>query len=367
MRSNKLKGLLIPLVCLSLLSCSQSNLEETYNQEIHEEYKLFLSKVNNSKYESSLKSVVSILNINDGEASTLGSGFIYDQDENYQYIITNCHVIKDEKIHKVISCTGQVKTATLLGYDEIFDVALLKTDIFVDTTPCKFQNEEYKLIENPSLGDEVYAIGNPATLENYGTVSQGIISGVDRDAFSATSTFENAEFGIQIDTSLNKGNSGGPLFNDEGEVIGINTFAVQRFNGVVYQGINFALPIQDALLIVDTIRKEGKFIRPTIGSNKYIATKELTIFEKDYLKIDHHFSKGVLIKEFGINNKLNIPKYSIITKVNDVEVNSIAELRRQLYFAGPNKIVKFSYYEAKDKGINFKEKDIEVMTGSLSN
>ena len=232
MRLNKIKGLLIPLVCLSLISCNKVESNEINEQKIHEEYKLFLSKVNNSLYESSLKSVVSILNVKDGNATSIGSGFIYDQDENYQYIITNNHVIKDEKNHRVISCTGQVKTATLLGVDELFDVALLRTEIFVDTEVCKFSNEDYKLIENPKVGDEVYAIGNPASLDNYGTITSGIISGVDRDAFAKTSTFENADFAIQIDVALNPGNSGGPLFNKNGEVIGINTFKLDRVGGI---------------------------------------------------------------------------------------------------------------------------------------
>ena len=156
---------------------------------------------------------------------------------------------------------------------------------------------------------------------------------------------ENADFAIQIDVALNPGNSGGPLFNKNGEVIGINTFKLDRVGGISYKGVNFALPIQDALLIIDTIRKEGKFVRATIGSNKYISTKELTLFEKDYLGLDHSFAKGVVIKEFGTNNSLNILKHSIITKINDIEVNSVAEFRRQLYFAGPNKTVKISYYE----------------------
>ena len=78
MRLNKFKGLLIPLVCLSLVSCKKAELKETYNQDVHEEYKLFLASVNNSMYESSLKSVVSVLNLKDNDFSTLGSGFIYD-------------------------------------------------------------------------------------------------------------------------------------------------------------------------------------------------------------------------------------------------------------------------------------------------
>lgn len=362
MRLNKFKGLLIPLVCLSLVSCKEAELKETYNQDVHEEYKLFLASVNNSMYESSLKSVVSVLNLKDGDFSTLGSGFIYDQDENFQYVITNYHVIRDEDNHRIISSNGQVKKAEVLGYDEIFDVAVLKVGIMDESIKCKFPNEDYRLIKNPKVGENVYAIGNPGSLENFGTITSGIVSGVDVDAYSKSSTFENADFAIQIDTALNHGNSGGPLFNERGEVIGINTFKAERVDGKIYEGINFALPIQDALLIADKIRTEGKFVRASIGFNKYIPTKELTIYEKDYLKLDRHFSKGVLVKEFGVNNILNIPIYSIVSEVNGVEINSLAEFRRQLYLAGPNTIVKITYYEHKENGFDFTKKQIEVKT-----
>lgn len=366
MRSNKLSVLLIPMMCLSMISCNTVENQNEYDSKIHEEYKLFLSTNNNSLYQESLKSVVSILTLDKGEASSIGSGFIYARDDIYDYIITNHHVVKDEKEFKIISCTGQVKVASLLGGDSIFDVALLKCRRLNDVKVASFPHEDYKMIQNPSVGDEVYAFGNPGSIDNYGTLSKGIISGVDRDSFSNTSTFENADYSIQIDVTLNPGNSGGPLFNSLGEVIGINTYKIDVVGGIEYHGVNFALPIQDALLIVESIKEKGRFTRPTIGYNVYKATRELTIYEKDYLKLDRQFQEGVLIREFGNTNILNIPCYSIITHVNDIEVNTLAELRRQLYFAGANKEVKISYYEYKDNGYNFKKKDITVTTNAVN-
>lgn len=366
MRSNRLGLLLIPIMCMSLLSCGAENNVNEYDSAIHEEYKMFLSTNNNSLYQESMKSVVSILTFENGKSSSIGSGFIYAQDGIYQYIITNHHVVEDMKEFKIISYTGQVKVATLLGSDKIFDVALLRCRIFDDVKVASFPNEDYRLIDNPHVGDEVYAIGNPGSLENYGTLSKGIISGVDRDCFSKTSTFENADYSIQIDVTLNPGNSGGPLFNSNGEVIGINTYKLDIVGGISYSGVNFALPIQDALLIVESIKENGRFTRPTIGYNVYKATKELTIYEKDYLKLDRQYQTGVLIKEFGATNILNIPKYSIITHVNDKEVNNLAELRRQLYFAGANKEVKISYYEYKESGYDFIKKDIKLTTNSVN-
>lgn len=364
MRSNRLKILLIPILCLSFISCNKVNETNLYDENIQEQYKLFLKTNSGTNYEASLKSVVSVYTFKGGDANSIGSGFIFEQDDKYQYIITNHHVVEEADSFKLISCTGQVKNATLLGVDEIFDIAVLKCEIFADTQVAKFPNEDYKLIENPLVGSEVYAIGNPGSLDNYGTITFGIVSKVDADPFAASSSFENADYAIQIDCALNSGNSGGPLFNENGEVIGINTFALSRLNGIVYEGINYSLPIQDALHIANNIKESGDFIRPTIGYNKYINTSSLTIYEKEYLKLDRSFTQGVLVKEFATNNILDIPKYSIITKINDIEINSIAEFRRQLYFAGPNEKVKISYYEHKENGYDFVEKDINVTTKS---
>ncbi len=366
MRLNKFSFLLIPMMCLSMISCSASENIDEIDPSIHEVYKLFSASIGNDLYKESMKSVVSILTLENDEAASIGSGFIYAQTDEHQYIITNHHVVEDMEQFRIISHTGQVKIAKLLGSDSVFDVALLKCRIFDDTKVASFPNEDYKLIENPKVGDEVYAIGNPGTLENYGTLAKGIVSGVDRDCFSKTSTFENADYSIQIDVTLNPGNSGGPLFNSKGEVIGINTYKVDVVNGITYSGINFALPIQDALLIIENIKKSGKFTRSTIGFNTYMNVKELTLYEKDFLNLDRDYQAGIIIKQFGDHNILDIPEYSIITAINDIEINSLAEFRRQLYFAGPNKEIKISYFEYKNSGYDFVKKDISLTTKAVN-
>ena len=372
MRLNKLSFLLIPLMCLSLIACSNSEHKDT---SIHQEEidlkvqyhsKLFLEQNRESLYQESLKSVVSMLALTDDGNSSVGSGFICMEDDDYHYIITNCHVVEGRENIKVISYLGQVKNATVLGTDSIFDVALVRTSKFKDVKVAKYNNEDYTKIENPKTGDEVFAIGNPGSLDNRGTITRGIISGVDRDPFAKSSSFENANFAIQLDITINPGNSGGPLFNMDGEVLGINTFRVSTVNGISYDGINFALPIQDALLIVSKIKEEGRFLRATVGYNLYVASRDLTLYEKKYLKLESDFQTGVVIKGFGNTNTLEVPLYSIITKINGVPVNNIAELRRQLYFAGPNTDVKFTYYQYSEKGYDFYEREIVIKPKALA-
>ena len=372
MRLNRMSILLVPLMCLSLISCGANDIDDCKEMGllIQKEYKSFVEGTDNPLYVESLKSVVTVIAFATDESGTavssmLGSGFVYYEDDSYHYIITNQHVVRSGSYFKLISATGQVKTATLLGSDGIFDIALLRVEKFNNVNVVKFPNEDYTKIENPKSGSEVYLIGNPAAIENFGTIHFGIISKVDVDPYEYSSSFENADFAIQSNISMSPGVSGGPLFNMNGEVIGINTYKAATVNGNHYDGINCSLPIQDALLIVEKIRTEGKFTRATVGYNKYVETKFLTISEKAFLGLDEHYSKGVLVREFGYNNILNISKYSIIIKVNGVEVNTEAELRRQLYFAGPNSDVKFTYYEYKD-GYDFYEKNVVVKTNSAT-
>ena len=365
MRLNKIKGLLMSLVCLSVLSaCQTANYEnEEINYQINQDYKQYLAASTNSLYNESVKSVVSILTIKDKEASSIGSGFIYAQDENFQYVITNHHVVDESDSFKVISYTGQVKEGVLLGPDSVFDLALLKVSPFMDTKVSTYPNSDFTLIENPSVGDEVYAIGNPGNIDNQGTMTTGIVSGVDRNSL-ASSSFENADYAIQLDVALNPGNSGGPLFNMKGEVIGINTFKLATINGVTYKGINFALPIQDALLIANKIKETGKFTRTSLGKNTYFETRELTIYEKDFLKLDRSYDKGIIVKDIGASSVLSFPKYSIITNINGYEVNTLAEFRRRLYQIGPNQIARITYYEYDKNGYSSKQKELVVTTNS---
>jgi serine protease Do len=362
MRLNKFKGILLSLFCLSVLSSCQIQ-EDEYNYEIQEAYKYYLAHSTDSLYNESIKSVVSIMTFKGDKASSIGSGFIYAQDEKYQYIITNHHVIDEATTYKAISYTGQVKSAVVLGSDSIFDIAVVRTSIFKDTKVSKFPNDDLTLIENPYLGDEVYAMGNPGSLDNRGTITKGIVAGVDRNALRSSS-FENADFAIQLDITLNPGNSGGPLFNMSGEVIGINTFKLDTIDGVSYSGVNFALPIQDGLLIANQIKENGKFSRPTLGTNTYVEVRNIKIEEKYNLGLDPHYNEGIVIVEFGNLNCLEMNRYSIITKINDYKIDSLAEFRRRLYQNGLNKEVKINYYEYQN-GYKFVEKEVYVQPKAL--
>lgn len=178
----------------------------------------------------------------------LGSGFVVDP---AGWIVTNYHVIKDADQITVTLQNNHMLKATLKGVDERTDLALLKINPKTPLTATSFGNSDQSRV-----GDWVLAIGNPYGLS--GTVTSGIISSRGRD-------IEQGPYDdfIQTDAPINKGNSGGPLFNMKGEVIGINTAIFSPSGGSI--GIAFAIPSNEAKGIIDQLKKTGKVARGWVG------------------------------------------------------------------------------------------------------
>jgi len=188
----------------------------------------------------------------------LGSGFIISSDG---YIVTNHHVIDDSETITATLNNGEQHLAHLIGVDAKTDLALLKIDTKQTLPFVRFGNAE-----NARVGDWVVAVGNPFGLG--GTFTAGIISARGRD-------LENGTFSdfLQIDAPLNKGNSGGPLFNTRGEVIGINTAIFSPNGGNV--GIGFAVPSNTAENIITALRENGYVERGWLGVQIQKLTPEL--------------------------------------------------------------------------------------------
>lgn len=183
--------------------------------------------------------------------SSSGAGFIISPDG---YIVTNYHVI--DKAEKIITHlnNGQQLEATLIGFDNRTDLALLKVNSNTDLSFVNFGNSD----EN-RVGDSVIAIGNPFGLGN--TVTTGIISAQARNI--RTDSMNIIDNFIQTDAAINEGNSGGPIFNIKGEVIGVNFFIVSPTG--VNIGIGFAVPSSIAKPIIDQLVKDGKVHHGWIG------------------------------------------------------------------------------------------------------
>ena len=185
-----------------------------------------------------------------GKTSSLGSGFVIDAKEGI--VITNNHVIDGGDAIEVIFADGTKIPATLKGTDPKTDIAVLQID------PGKHKLTEVKFGDSTAMriGDWVMAIGNPFGLG--GSVSVGIVSAINRDINSGPYD----DF-IQTDAAINRGNSGGPLFNMKGEVIGINTAIISPSGGSI--GIGFSIPSKLAVSVIDQLRQFGETRRGWLG------------------------------------------------------------------------------------------------------
>lgn len=250
----------------------------------------------------------------DGErsrkATSLGSGFVVDAKAGY--VITNNHVIDGADEITVVFTDGEKLPATLVGTDPKTDIAVLK----VDPNGHELVGVKWGDSEISRVGDWVLAIGNPYGLG--GTVTAGIISADNRDIRSGP--YDDY---IQTDASINKGNSGGPLFNMDGEVIGINTAIFSQSGGSI--GIGFSIPSQLAEPVVKQLIEFGKTRRGWLGVVIQPVTEEFAE------SLDLKSTDGVLVAgvpEEGPAFKAGIKAGDVILEFNGEVVTEPRELSR---------------------------------------
>lgn len=266
--------------------------------------------------------------------SSLGAGFVISPDG---YIVTNYHVIdKAEKIITTLN-NGQQLEATLIGFDNRTDLALLKVNSNTDLFFVKFGNSD----EN-RVGDSVIAIGNPFGLGN--TVTTGIISAQARNI--RTDSMNIIDNFIQTDAAINEGNSGGPIFNTKGEVIGVNFFIVSPTG--VNIGIGFAVPSSIAKPIVNQLIKDGKVHHGWIG----IATQTP---EDNIGSLVSSVAKG------GPADKSGIQVGDIILEFDGKKITPTKGLPRMVAETHPNKQVSIELIrEGKPKTVILTVEEIKI-------
>ncbi len=239
------------------------------------------------------------------KSSALGSGFIIDEKG---IVITNNHVIQDaEDIIVRVDGDKEFK-AKVLGADPLSDIAVLQLDTQEKFTPVKFGDSD-----KARIGDWVIAIGNPFGLG--GTVTSGIISARNRSI--GLSRYEDY---IQTDASINSGNSGGPLFDMNGDVIGINTAILGR-NGSI--GIGFSIPSNSAKIVIDQLIEFGETKRGWLGVRIQDVTKEIA----DVEKLDE--PRGALVASVAENSpsdKAGVKAGDIILEFNGEQIKEMKEL-----------------------------------------
>ena len=186
-----------------------------------------------------------------------GTGVIFKKDRDHAYIVTNNHVIEGAEEIEITVHGGEKTTAELIGTDSLTDIAVLKIDSKYATNLLAFGDSS-----TLRAGETVLAIGNPLGLDLSNTVTQGIVSAVDRTIEVSTSAGNWDLNVIQTDAAINPGNSGGALVNTSGQLIGLNSLKIAD-DGV--EGLGFAIPSKTIVPIIDEIMEKGEVVRPYIG------------------------------------------------------------------------------------------------------
>lgn len=199
--------------------------------------------------------------------------------------------------------------------------------------------------ENIYVGDDVIAIGNPMGTEFQGTTTKGIISGLNRAFVFEEDENEVFMSGlIQTDASINPGNSGGPLINDVGEVIGINTIKLSDA-----EGIGFAVPINIVKPIIEKLERNDKFEEAYLGI--YAVDSGMIPYMNSNVELDEgiYLTK---VDKYGPCGKAGIKEGDIITSIDNVEINSMNELREQIYSKNPGDSVVLKVIDGKEKEVS---------------
>lgn len=283
---------------------------------------------------------------NSGTLQSTGTGFIYKKEDNKAYILTNNHVVDDAKeVYVILTDDTKVKVDIING-DEYSDIAVLSME--AEKAPAVAtigSSEELR------VGDTTFAVGAPIDAATYSwTVTRGILSGKNRLVEVSTSNFSSSNYVIQVlqtDTAINSGNSGGPLCNSNGEVIGITNM---KISSSLVEGMGFAIPIETAISYADKYINGEEIVRPYLGISMYDVTNRYNGTEA-----------GVYIQSVEANSpaaKAGLQKGDVITAIGDTKVKSSAYLKYELYKHEVGEEVTITYTR------DDKEKTTKITLGS---
>lgn len=298
---------------LSLCGCSMGKVSEVADPSVDMSVRQITSGENapaTQMLDDARSAVVGIsVELSDGYA--IGSGVAIREGG---YLLTNYHVVEDGKSITLYYADKTTGKATYLWGDSSLDLAILKSS----------KNLPYLSVGSAKdvlTGEEVYALGTPLTLQFKNTVTKGIVSATDRtievESENGTSFLQSL---IQHDASINPGNSGGALINAKGEVIGINTL-----KAIEGEGIGFAIPIDIGESVMTQIVQNTNYVEPYLGVFGFDSDIAELYGERSYVDGVYVVSVDSPAKEAGFQ------KGDIITKVNDMEISNILDLRIALF------------------------------------
>ena len=256
-------------------------------------------------------SVVTVKNYSRGQLYSTGSGFVFKTDDKFGYILTNYHVISGGSEVSVVFTNNKEEKVTVVGYDEYSDIAVLSIDKSNILATAQLGSSE-----SLRIGDTTFAVGTPVDSSVYSwSVTRGILSGKNRMV-----QVDNYVMSVlQTDTAINSGNSGGPLCNANGEVIGITNMKLASSQ---IEGMGFAIPIDDAVKNAESLISGKKINRPYLGVSIYDNNNYFSNDTGVYVESVEHG---------GAADKAGIKKGDKIIKIEDTEITNTSYFRYQLY------------------------------------
>lgn len=271
-------------------------------------------------------SVVYIRNYKNGKVVNGGSGFIYKKDNEKGYILTNYHIVKDAGSIEVVLTDDTVVSAEYLGGDDYLDVACISIDDKYVKQVATLGTSDYV-----SLGDTLFTVGAPGGFSYRGTVARGILAKTDRQVSVTNSDGNDYDIKLmQTDTLLKSGNSGGPLCNNKGVVVGINS---SRFVKNEDLDIGYAVSIDDVKEHLKSFEKGKEVKKPTLGIKVFDVsnTKAISDYNLDG-KIDSDLTSGVVVQSVNSNSVSSgkLKKGDVVVKFNKVTIEDVSDFRTEL-------------------------------------
>ena len=276
------------------------------------------------------------------ETSSEGSGVVYKVDGETAYVVTNNHVIDGADAINIIMADGTQVEAEVVGSDPWTDLAVLEISSDVVTTVAEFGDSDSLKVGEPAI-----AIGSPLGSEYATTVTQGIISGLDRSVavdINGDGTSDWVANVIQTDAAINPGNSGGALLNAAGQVIGINSMKVSSDQ---VEGMGFAIPAGEVQTIIGELEANGEIVRPELGVSMVDLNRVSLDYQSQNLQLPDDVEGGVYIAEVVAGSgaeAAGLQADDVVVEFAGEAVTDSASLRQILYQQESDASVEVSFY-----------------------
>ncbi|WP_078171551.1 S1C family serine protease [Staphylococcus aureus] len=357
-----LMGIIILIVILNAIfnNVNKNDRMNDNNDTDAQKYTTTMKNANNT-----VKSVVTVENETSKDSSLpkdkasqdeVGSGVVYKKSGDTLYIVMNAHVVGDKENQKITFSNNKSVVGKVLGKDKWSDLAVVKATSSDSSVKEIAIGDSNNLV----LGEPILVVGNPLGVDFKGTVTEGIISGLNRNVpidFDKDNKYDMLMKAFQIDASVNPGNSGGAVVNREGKLIGVVAAKISMPN---VENMSFAIPVNEVQKIVKGLETKGKIDYPDVGVKmKNIAS--LNSFERQAVKLPGKVKNGVVVDQVdnnGLADQSGLKKGDVITELDGKLLED--DLRfRQIIFSHKDDLKSITakiYRDGKEKEINIKLK-----------